>query len=247
MFFFNPTFYTITIILQAICVYHCVRKGNQNKWIWIIVFLPMIGSLIYIFTEIFTRHDMRSVSAGVSEMINPSGSIRKLEDNLRFTDTFNNRIALADAYLESGQTSKAIELYESSLEGNFEENEYAISRLIVGYYKEQRYPEIVKMTKKIYHQPQFPNSKAHVFYAMSLGYTGNVEEAEKEFQRMKGRYSNFEARYYYSLFLQQRGRIDEARQLLAQINDELPRLSSVEKRYHREWLNLAKESLKKIS
>jgi hypothetical protein len=247
MFFFSGTFYTITIILQAICVVHCVRKGNQNKWIWIIIFLPVIGSLIYLFTEVFTRHQIQSVSSGVSEMISPSGSIRKLEENLRFTDTFNNRIALADAYLETGQTAKAIELYESSLAGNFEENEYAISRLIIGYYREKRYPEIIRLARKIYNQPQFPNSKAHVFYAMSLGYTGDTQQAEKEFQRMKGRYSNFEARYYYSLFLQQHGRIDEARDLLVQINDELPRLSTVEKRYHREWLTLAKESLKKIS
>ena len=193
MFFFSTPFYAITIILQVICVFHCVKKGNQNKWIWIIVFFPIIGSLVYIFTEIFTRNEIRSVSAGVSEIISPSGSIRKLEENLRFTDTFNNRIALADAYLENGQTGKAIDLYESSLTGTFEENEYAISRLIIAYYKEQRYPEIVKMARKIYNQPQFPNSKAHVFYAMSLGYTGDSESAEKEFQRMKGRFSNFEA------------------------------------------------------
>ena len=119
MFFFSTPFYAITIILQVICVFHCVKKGNQNKWIWIIVFFPIIGSLVYIFTEIFTRNEIRSVSAGVSEIISPSGSIRKLEENLRFTDTFNNRIALADAYLENGQTGKAIDLYESSLTGTY--------------------------------------------------------------------------------------------------------------------------------
>lgn len=36
-------FYYVTLALQAICVIHCLRKGNQQKWIYIIVFLPLIG------------------------------------------------------------------------------------------------------------------------------------------------------------------------------------------------------------
>jgi len=53
----------------------------------------------------------------ISSVINPGGNIKKLEDELKFTDTFANRIKLADAYLAAGQTEKAAELYKSSLTG----------------------------------------------------------------------------------------------------------------------------------
>lgn len=246
MFFFSSTFYIITIILQAICVIHCMRKGNQQKWIWIIVFLPMIGSIIYFFSEIFTGREMRTVQSGVGEMFNPSGSIRKLEDNLRFSDTFNNRIVLADAYLKAGQPAKAASLYESSLTGAFTENEYAISQLILAYYAEKRYADIVAIAPKIYKQPQFPRSKAHILYAMSLANTGRDDMAEQEFLGMKGRFSNFEARYYYALFLQKNNRYEEARKLLRDIVEEIPQLSSVERRYNQQWIGLSKDLLKKI-
>jgi hypothetical protein len=246
MFFFDTNFYIAIVILQAICVIHCVRKGNQQKWIWLIVFLPLIGSIVYFFSEIFTNREMRSVQSGVGEMFNPSGTIRKLEDNLRFSDTFNNRIALADAYLKASQPGKAIPLYENSLTGAFAENEYAIKQLIIAYYAEKRYADIVGMTPKIYKQPEFPRSKAHILYAMSLSYTGRDDMAEQEFSGLRGRFSNFEARYYYALFLQKSNRIDEARQLLREITEEIPQLSAAERRFNNQWIGLSKELLKKL-
>jgi len=246
MFLFSTTFYIITIILQGICVFHCIRKGNQQNWLWLIIFLPLIGCVIYIFSEILTRNQLRSVSSGVSEIIRPSGSVRKLEENLRFSDTFNNRIALADAYLANGQNRPAIELYESSLTGAFAENEHGIAQLVLAYYREKDYEQVLKLIKKIRHLPQFPGSKTHVLYAISLGYAGQNSLAEEEFLKQKGRFSNFEARYYYSLFLQQNNRSGEARQLLSDMIAEVPQLSSVERRHHREWIGLAKEALKKI-
>jgi hypothetical protein len=246
MFFLNNKFYIITIVLQAICVIHCVRKGNQNNWIWLIVFLPFIGCLIYFFSEIITNREIRNVRSGVGEILQPSGSIRKLEENLRFSDSFNNRLALANAYLASGQSGKAITLYENSLTGAFAENEEVISHLISAYYLEKRYQDVVKIAGKICNRPQFPRSKAHILFAMSLAYSGNNEMAEKEFLGMKSRFSNFEARYYYALFLQKNNRNAEAGQVLSEIVEEIPQLGKVEKRYNHEWISLSKDMLKKM-
>lgn len=245
MFFFSSTFYIITVILQAICVIHCIRKGNQNNWIWLIVFLPMIGCIIYLFSEIITKREIKSVTSGVTGIINPSASVKKLEENLKFSDTFNNRVALADALLAAGQTAKAIDLYEGSLNGAFTENEHVISRLVMAYYREKRYEEVISMAKKIYTKPQFSRSKAHVLYAMSQAYSGNNDMAEKEFLLMKARFSNFEARYYYSLFLQMNNRMEESKKVLTEIIEEIPQLGRTEKKYYREWLLHSKELLKK--
>lgn len=243
-FFFNPAFYTVTIILQAICVIHCIRKRNQQNWIWLIVFLPMIGCIAYLFSEVLTRRNIRDVQAGVGEVFSPSGSIKKLEDNLRFSDTFNNRIALADAYMHAGQTQRAINLYEESLDGAFAENELGISRLMVAYYKEKRYDDVIRLAPKIISLPQFARSKAHILYAASLAHARQPEKAETEFQKMNGRFGNFEARYYYALMLRNYNRGDEGRRILSHIAEEIPQLSSAERRHNREWLSLAKEALK---
>ena len=246
MFFFNPNFYYVSIVLQAICVYHCIRHGNQNKWIWIIVFLPFIGCLIYFFSEIVTGREVGRMQSGLGEIINPSGSIRKLESNLRFSDTFANRIALADAYLAAGDTDKAISIYEESLKGAFEENEYVLSQLVVAYHRKKLYAKAVWAAEKIKRLPQFNFSHCHVLYADSLVQTGNTTAAEAEFKAMNGKFSHYEGRYYYALFLLKQDRPEEAHQLLSDIVVESKHLSARERRYYRNWLMKSKEELKRL-
>ena len=239
--FFSPYFYYITIGLQLICVIHCLKKGNTaGYWIWLIIFLPLIGCIAYLYVEVFTGREFEKVQSGVSTVINPSGRIKKLEANLRFSDTFNNRIALADAYLEKGFTDRAIELYESSLTGNFTENEYVHSKLILAYFEKKRYEEIVPLGQKLSASPQFLRSRPHIMYASALWYVGKEQEAEKEFLKMKSKFSDYEARYQFAMFLVRANRNDEARQLLKDMINESTYLTSRERSANGKWLQLAK-------
>ncbi len=244
MFYFH-NYYYIVLILQAICVFHCVRKGRQTNWIWLIVFVPVIGCLVYIFSEIITGRELNNMQSGVGSLLNPGGAIKKLETNLRYSDTFSNRIQLADAYLATGEYEKAVGLYLDSLQGNFEENEYVFTQLIIAYYHLKQYDEIIPIAKKIYRLPQFARSRAHIYYAVALGYVGQAEQAEQEFGTMKARFSNFEARYEYALFLIRANRQHEAKQVLLQLIDESSQLSQREKRLNQDWFTKARNELKK--
>jgi len=239
-------FYYISIALQIICVIHCLRKGAEQRWIWLIVFLPYIGCIAYFFTEILPATQTGNLQTGLASLfISPAGRIRRLEENLRFADTFNNRILLADAYKTAGRTQEAIELYTSSLTGAFTENEYVINQLISAYFETKQYPELIFLARKIYKRPQFARSEAHLLYARALDITGDKEGAEMEFKRMRGRFADFAARYQYSLFLQREGREKEAQDMLKDIVEEAHHLSSREKRSNRTWIQKSKEGLRK--
>jgi hypothetical protein len=242
----NSYYYYASIMLQAFCVIHCLRNNNQNKWIWLIIFLPFIGSVAYLYTEVFSRKSSHLVRkrVNIGAAFNPGGHIKKLEANLQFTDTFANRIKLADAYLAVGQYNKAIELYESSLKGVFAENVHVLSQLIVAYFNQEEYADVVAIAQKVYQSPQFAKSQAHILYALSLEYLGRLDDAEKEFKLMKGRYSCFEHRYQYGQFLRRAGRDDDADKIFTDILDEATHLSSMERKNERTWINKAKEELK---
>jgi hypothetical protein len=242
--FIHSYYYYITIALQAICVIHCMRKGNQVRWIWVIVFLPVVGALAYIFTEMTPGRGIQQVQSGIGMVFNPGGRIRRLEENLRFTDTFSNRVELADAYLAAGQTDKAVELYESSLTGTFIENEHVLIRLTTAYFEKKRYKDVIAVVRKIYKLPQFARSRSHLLYALALEHTGQFEMAEKEFRMMKARFSHFESRYHYAKFLQRAGRLEEAGILLNELVDESRHLSPQERRDSRVWVGKAKEELR---
>jgi hypothetical protein len=247
MYDFFYKYYYIVIILQAICVLHCLSKGTYGKWIWIIIVLPFVGSIAYIYTEIIDRNKISEVKSGLGSALFPDAKIKKLEENLKFADTFNNKILLADAYLATRQTEKAIALYENSMTGNFEHNEYACMQLIQAYFEVNNYSKVVEIAGKIKALPQFPRSKAHIQYAWALAYTGNTEQAETEFKTMKGKFSNYEGRYEYSLFLIKMNRSEEAKNLLTEIVYESNHLNGMEKRDNRIWFVQAKDELKKLA
>jgi hypothetical protein len=229
--------------LQVICVLHCLRNNNQQRWIYIIIFLPLIGCLIYFFSEIVNGRNLGDIQSGLGTILNPTGRIRRLENNLRFADTFNNRVMLADAYLGIGRVDEAIELYTSSLTGAFTENDYVFRQLIAAYFIKQRYADLIPLAKKIYNHPEFQRSRGHIQYACALGYIGDKEGAEREFKKLKARFSAFEARYQYGLFLEKIGRTDEARHIFKEMTDEARHLSPREKRSNRVWILKAKEEL----
>jgi len=244
MFHSHSYFYYIIIGLDVICILHSIRNGTQNKWMLLIVFAPVIGALVYLFAEVFTRRNRSNLQEGISGiLLTNNARIRRLEENLKFTDTFNNRILLADAYLAAGHTDSAIELYESSLTGAFDENEHVLKQLIIAYFSKGDYARVQPLAKKIYNKPQFARSKAHVYYAISLEKTGNIEQAEQEFKKMKGRFGHFEARLQYGLFLKRTGREQEARQVFLDMVDEAPHLSSRERRDSRTWIGQARSEL----
>jgi hypothetical protein len=238
--------YYVSIVLQVICVLHCIRKGTQQKWIWLIVFVPYIGCIAYFFSEILPKRDMGNWQEGLGSLfVSPSARIRRLEQNCQLTNTFNNRVLLANAYMMAGRTEEAIDLYSTSLTGAFTENEYVINRLIGAYFTVGRYQDLIALAGKIYSTPAFARSEAHLYYARALDLTGNPEGAEREFKKMKGRFADFAARYQYGLFLQRAGRDNEAQGVLEDIVKEGPHLSSRERRANYLWIQKAREELKK--
>jgi len=238
----------IIVGLALFCGIHSYRRGTLGRWILWLLFLPVIGSLYYLFSEVLNNKSSFVKPTNYAPKVVASGAtIRKLEEELRFTDTFANRIRLADAYLAGSQTDKAIDLYTASLTGAFSENEHVMQQLIVAYYEQQRYEEIIPLAKKLYKLPQFARSKSHLLYALALENLGQTEQSENEFKAMKGRYSNFEQRYQYGLFLMRAGRDDDAWHLFTDMLNEEQHLSPIERKTNRVWFSKTKDELRKIS
>jgi hypothetical protein len=247
MFLNYGSYYYLIIGLQIFCAVHSYRRGTLNRWLLLIIFLPVIGSIIYLYSEVIQGGKSFVKPVNYSKAgSKPRTNIKKLEEELRFTDTFANRVKLADAYLATGETEKAIELYTTSLTGAFAENEHVMQQLMVAYYEQKQYGDVVRLAKKLYKLPQFARSKWHMLYAMSLEKLGEIEKAETEFKLMKGRYAYFEQRYQYGLFLKRNNRDEEAKQIFTNMLEEEAHLSPVERKSNRTWFVKAKEELRKI-
>jgi hypothetical protein len=85
-----------------------------------------------------------------------------------------------------------------------------------------------------------------MLYAMSLEQTGQLEAAENEFKAMKGRYSYFEQRYQYGLFLVRVERSDDARKIFTEMLNEEPHLSVIERKNNRVWFAKTRDEMRKL-
>ena len=239
-------YYVLIIVLQGICAYHTYRRGTQTKWIWIIVFLPLVGSLIYIFTEIIQRQHVSSVQEGVAAIVNPSGRIRKLEQALKFSDTVANKTALADAYLSSGMYAQAATLYESCLTNLFSNNEQVIKNLIQSYFHLGRFDDILEVAPRVASDLTFPKSPANLMYAIALEKCSKPEHAEREYAKLNLRFSNYEARYRYGMFLLSAGRKNDALKILQGVADEAQHMTNAEKGSSKSWIQKTEQTLKNM-
>ena len=116
--------YYLILALQGFCIYHSIKNRNSYYWIFLILFIPLIGSIIYIVTQVFSKRDVDKIQSEIATIINPTKKIKDLEKALQFSETFQNKVNLADAYFEIGGFNEAIRYYQSSLVGNFENDFY---------------------------------------------------------------------------------------------------------------------------
>ncbi|MBQ3800986.1 MAG: PLDc N-terminal domain-containing protein, partial [Treponema sp.] len=62
-------------ILQLLLIIHIIRNGKPFLWLWLIVFLPYIGGIVYLVMEVLP--DLRSggsvsrMGAAVANAVNP--------------------------------------------------------------------------------------------------------------------------------------------------------------------------------
>jgi hypothetical protein len=115
-----PVIGVIEILIQVYFAVHAGRSGRYS-WIFIILFFPIIGSLIYFFVEYLPELQM-DMNAKKARKPKNKQSIKELKSQLEITDSAKNRLNLAEAYFQLGQFEKSTELLEKSLNGIYSED-----------------------------------------------------------------------------------------------------------------------------
>src|SRR4051812_13448934 len=96
---FGFGYYTPFLILQAFCLYHAYKNNNQQKWYWIIIFFPVVGCVIYLYDNFYSKHKLQSISEVAKNLVNSNRRIEQLERDVKFNDNVTNKVNLADAYM----------------------------------------------------------------------------------------------------------------------------------------------------
>lgn len=220
--------YYVLIAFQAFCLFHVYKSRNEYFWYIIIFFIPVIGGLFYIFTQVITKRNLTQLYNQITAFLDPSKKIRDLEKQLAFSDTFQNKINLADAHFEDKNFKKAIIYYEKALVGKFKNDPNTLNKILYCSFKEEQYEKVLACASKINIDTYFRNSIG--IYAVALEKCNYFDEAEIQFRKTDKRYCNYPERLEFSHFFIRRGKKDSAQIILKEIISEIENMTEINKR-----------------
>jgi hypothetical protein len=233
-------------VLQVIFAIHVLRTGRPFWWVFVILFFPFVGSLVYFFVEFLPA--VRggrgpSMAKEVARKLNPGAEIKRLEDVAALTPTVNNRMELARAYLRAGRTGEAILTYESCAQGIHADDPRLLYETSIAYFDAERFGEARVAFERLRKQGVI-TPEQQLLGARVYEEAGDVQAALAAYQALAGRGAGEEGRTRYALLLKKMGRDDEAYAIFDQIVRHARVSSSHYRREEKEWIEIAKREMK---
>lgn len=236
--------FTPIIILQSFCLYHAYVNKRDYKWFFLIFFLPLIGSLLYLYNHVYSRRKLEDISEIVKGNLVPNYTVDKLIREAEVSDTITNKLRLADEYYNNHKMEQAMVLYESCATGLYADDIEINKKLVLTYYENEKYTDAVRVGKILSRDKDFQNSYAQLAYAWSLFYNKAFDEAQIVFDQMNKSYTNHHLRHEYALFLIDTNQINKAQLILNELSAEINNMESHEKRLKKQVINNIKTTIR---
>lgn len=239
----------LPLVLIAVCVVHAVRRGNIFPWIYVIVFLPGIGSLIYLAVEIIPEivrgRGAARVKSGAAAMIDPNKSFREAHRAAQLVGSVDAKRALAEEYMARGAYADAVAIYRDTAQGQFKDD----PALLLGLARAQfmnNDPAGAQASLDALQaaDPSFVSGDAHLLYARALEGQGKNDEALAEYRKLVPYYSGEEGRARFAMLLEKTGAREEARAVYQEIVKLLEGAPSRYQKAQKEWGDIARRGLK---
>jgi hypothetical protein len=243
-----PALAALVFGLQLLCLAHVMRTGRPCQWLFIILALPLVGCLAYLFVEILpeVRHSRaaRQAVRDIGAVIDPERDLRELTERLAAADTVENRAALAEECLRRGRAADAERLFQSCLCGVHATDHLLMLGLARAKFALEDYAGACRTLDDL--RAAHPNLECpdgHLLYARAKEQQGEVEQALLEYAALAAYHPGEEARCRLALLLQKLGRISEARTLFEQVVRSVERASRLYYRAERDWYEVARRNL----
>lgn len=239
-------YYYLIVALQAYCIYHAYKYRKPYYWYFLVFFIPVFGSLIYIITQVYNQNDADKIQNELTSIINPSKKIQDLEKKIEFSDTYTNRIELADAYVQSNDMPNAIVNFKKTLLDTVQDDLYSRQQLVLCYFQLKDYVGVLEHAEVIKSRSEFKGSKQQFCYGLALKELGKVEEAEAELKQIDRPYSNYAERLELAKIYLDTNRSEEGKDLLNEIYAESQYMTKPNRTLYRATIAEVEKLLKQL-
>ena len=209
-------FGALELLLQIGLAIHAYRTGRMNPWLWIILFFPAVGMLLYLVLEVAPElasgRTARRMKQGLVATVDPGRDYRALAREVEIAPTVHNRLRLAEECLRLGRTDEAATLYEQSATGL-----HAADPAILGGLARARFGTgdldgaRAALDALRAESPDWRPADVQLLYARVLDAQGQTQEALAALRALAATYPGEEARCRYAELLLRTGQDNAAR------------------------------------
>jgi hypothetical protein len=238
----------LTYFIQLLLVIHVLKTGRSRYWIWLLLFLPLVGGVAYLVMELlpgFTgsiagQRTMR----GARTALNPGAELRQHAAAWQQSPHADNARRYAQALLDAGQPEAAEDILDQALSGFFStEPNLMLLRATARFDNDDPEGAADLLEKLQAANPDFRSAEGHLLYARALAAAGRTDESLEEFQAVTGYYPGAEARYRLASALRDAGRTAAARAEFEQMLSDADLAPRHFRKSQARWLKMARTAL----
>jgi len=242
--FFSGNF-TLPALLEVAakiyCIVHIIRNDRSWLWIWLILFVPFIGPVVYFIVEILPDLKRGTRRFNVPASRPRTRSIAKIQEELEFSNTVEKRAELARALAAAKRYPEAIETLRECLRGAFKDDPLLVMELAEIHFMAGEHQDALGCLETLDRvQYKDHRSSRHILAARSQEMLGSIDRAKRSYELALETAIGDEARCRYALLLAKNGETGAARKLCQEILGSAKHAGGAYRRENREWIDQAR-------
>ena len=246
---FMPVY--LTYFIQILLVIHVVKTGRNRYWIWLLIFLPLIGGVAYLVVEILPEFSAgitgQRARRGVRKLIDPGADVRTHAAAWEQSSNADNGRRYAQALLSTGRAAEAEQILDQVLGGFFKTDPaLMLLKAQAQFDQEQWGPALATLEDLQNHHPDLRSPEGHLLYARTLEQTDRNADAIEEYRAVVAYYPGAQARFLLGLALKNSGQENEAAKEFRSMIRDAELAPAHFRKTEKNWLNQAGRELNSL-
>jgi hypothetical protein len=241
----------ISLVIQIALVVHVLKTGRAIYWVYLIMFIPVVGWVAYLIVEVLPElsgnRQARSALRGIRKTLDPNADIRHREKLHQLSGSVDAARLLAAELVASGRFAEAVQHYEEALKGLYEYDPDLLLGLAQAQFGNEEFAKTrATLETLIEHNPDFRSAEGHLLFARSVEECGDLQKAEEEYKAVASYFSGAEAKIRYARLLE---KINNAEEALSVYKDVVT-VAELAPRHYRKaqkaWIAEARANIRKL-
>lgn len=234
----------LSIVIPLVAVVHVIRTGRNMIWIFLIVFVPVVGVLAYFVVEVLPSltqsRGARRALQKARATIDPNRGLREGALDYERSQNVETASRLADELAKAGRFDEAIRICTEARQGVFEDDPKLLLSLAGAQFGAARHADAIATLDYLREKhPGLRVSEGHLLYARALEESGVTRHALEEYGALARYYPGAEARVREALLYKKLGERAKAAELLAAILKDARLAPKHFRKSQAEWLAVA--------